>query len=267
MQQEDIDCWDHFSTRLAQLNATREEARNSHPGVSKFLFRGHENADWNLATTLERLTESYWSFSEYFQLISRAKSQIETFTDRHWEFEDWPKLQDWASNYDNLKMSSFPAYDYLVYLRHHGFPSPLLDWTRSPYIAAYFAFAKPLTDRVAIYVYWEDSGAGKSSSSNRPQLVSFGPYVKTHSRHFLQQSQYTISAKFKDDEWAFASHEEVLASGHEHQDHLWKFTLPSSERKQVLKMLDAHNLNAFSLFQNEEALLRTIATREIELRE
>ncbi len=267
MQQEDIDCWDHFSTRLAQLKATREEARSSHLGVSKFLFRGHENADWNLATTLERLTNSDWSFSKYFELISRAKPQIESFTDRHWEFENLPKLREWASNYDNLKMSPFPAYDYLVYLRHHGFPSPLLDWTRSPYVAAYFAFTQPSTDRVAIYVYWEDSGCGKSSSSNHPQLVSFGPYVKTHSRHFLQQSQYTISAKFKANEWGFASHEEVFASGQEHQDHLWKFTLPSSERKQVLKILDAHNLNTFSLFQNEEALLRTIATREVELRE
>lgn len=34
------------------------------------------------------------------------------------------------------------SYGFMTRLRHHGFPSPLLDWPQSPYIAAFFAFNK-----------------------------------------------------------------------------------------------------------------------------
>jgi hypothetical protein len=34
------------------------------------------------------------------------------------------------------------SYDFMTRLRHHGFPSPLLDWPQSPYTAAFFAFNK-----------------------------------------------------------------------------------------------------------------------------
>jgi FRG domain len=57
----------------------------------------------------------------------------------------YTKLRDSLKNYDGfsiaLDFKGLPAYDLLIYTRHHGFPSPLLDWTRSAYIAAFFTFA------------------------------------------------------------------------------------------------------------------------------
>jgi hypothetical protein len=40
--------------------------------------------------------------------------------------------------------------------------------------------------------------------------------------------------------------------------------MPGTERVKVLQTLDKYNLNAFSLFQGDEALLETIATRSID---
>jgi hypothetical protein len=54
--------------------------------------------------------------------------------------------------------------------------------------------------------------------------------------------------------------------GEETQDLLWKFNSPFGERAKVLKILDDHNVNAFSLFETDEALLETIALRELTFR-
>src|ERR1039458_5467657 len=102
-------------------------------------------------------------------------------------------LEDYDAFSLELDNGNFPASEYMAYLRHHGFPSPLLDWSRSPYVAAYFAFSKAnqaSTWIVSIYVF---SGIRNRISGNRMSVVyRQGPHVKTHRRHFLQQSEYTL---------------------------------------------------------------------------
>lgn len=267
MTEEDCASWEEFESRLGQLTGERDQTVKSAAPihVSSLLFRGQASAQWKLQTTLERRGRQPWTAARYFRLVSIARPQVETFTNKQWEAVSFNEFTEWANTYDNF-FKPIPAYDYLVYLRHHGFPSPFLDWTRSPYVAAYFALAQPESDRVAIFAYMEYAGGGKGGSSDRPQIMSLGPYVRSHSRHFLQQSEYTFAAKF-DHQWIFVSHEDVFAQTGEEQDRLWKFTIPSSERTKVLKNLEAYNLNAFSLFQTEESLLEAIAVREIELSE
>jgi hypothetical protein len=97
--------------------------------------------------------------------------------------------------------------------------------------------------------------------------MRLGPYTRGHRRHYLQQGEYTICVHWDTDSvWRFVPHEDVFSRDDATQDLLWRFNIPWGEREKVLKVLDDHNVNAFSLFESDEALLETIALRELTFR-
>jgi FRG domain len=267
METKHLETWQAFDEALCELRA-KEEAPAERGGLvlrSKFLFRGQSDERWDLTTTLERRFPRECKWSEYLHLIRSAAPEVETITGRLWQIPARAETRTWGGDYDD-EMRQLPAYDYWVYLRHHGFPSPLLDWTRSPYVAAFFAFRQTTAERVAIYCYQEASDGAKFGSSDRPHIHVHGPYVRSHPRHVLQQCTYTTCNLFKDKAWSYSRHSSVFSFDEKRQDRLWKFTIPASERMAVLRNLDEYNLNAYSLFSTEDALLETVALRELEFR-
>ncbi len=259
---EIINCgtWGLLLTEINKLTESLGEKSE------ELLFRGQSDADWKLDTTMERRLRTPLTLSRYYRFAHSAKSRIETFLDRDWDIKTPPEYSEWLEKKDRVSYSPFPGYEYLAYLRHHGFPSPFLDWTASPYIAAFFAFnhSSKARDAVSIFCYLEHATEGKTRSSNAPAIYRFGPYIKAHKRHVLQQSQYTICvAEDSSGNPTYENHERVFEKGHIRQDRLWKFTVPSSEKLIALKSLNKMNINTFSLFGTEDALVDSIATNEI----
>jgi hypothetical protein len=267
MQQFDVPSWEHFEERLQSLLDEPCDGITEIRGhVSPCLYRGQSDESWGLTTTLERSDSSDLSLPQYYRLISIVKPQVETVTGVEWDAPSLSTYEEWLTKQEHMAVAPL-GYEYMVYLRHHGFPSPLLDWTRSPYIAAYFAFrrAHPDAKSVAIFVYREYLGTGKSWRSSQAHIHGLGGTIRTHRRHFLQQSEYTVCVVQRDG-WRYARHEDAFASCEPSQDALWKFRVPATERLKVLLLLDRANLNAYSLLGTDEALLETLAFRELEAR-
>jgi hypothetical protein len=271
MEATKVPDWETFEKKIKKLRAEYPEE------TSTLIFRGQGNSKWGLTTTLERSGAPHMLFREYYRLICASmRPEVRTFA-----HVDIPAFDPFWSATHFLKPDLlfefgdvFPIdlYRYMAYLRHFGFPSPLLDWSRSPFVAAFFAFRDdppgPKPKRRSIFAYCEKPKRAKGATLGQPQIRAIGPYVETHERHFRQRCDYTICGSFDPNYgWRFDSHQAVFDQQHPAQDRLWRFDLPSSERKKVLGALSDYNLNAFSLFGSEESLLETMWLREYVLRE
>ncbi len=156
----ELDSWEHFEETIRPITSWQIENRiEMDSGVTvytPFLFRGQTNSEWGLDTTLERSLGRNKSLSSYQSLISQILPDLETFTEKKWSIDtDMGESKiTTAYNLPNT-VQKLLHLEYMSYLRHFGFPSPLLDWSYSPYIAAYFAFREMASsaEKIAIFQY------------------------------------------------------------------------------------------------------------------
>jgi hypothetical protein len=268
-----VDNWSDFRIVVDQKLA---EVKRSGRQTSAPLFRGVGSDLWHLETTLERSMETTTSdtLKTYYRRIDRSKPAVESLTGNRWqEIPNWPDFftlldqsgGDWLSAILSKNRS---IYQYLIYLRHHGFPSPLLDWTRSAYMAAFFAFDSmdKNAEFVAVYMYVRDAMQVFGSDN---YAFTVGKYVRTHPRHYLQQSDYSLCVglqvtydgdKVTGYDYRFMPHDGAL--GKNKTDIFLRILLPASERRKALIDLDSMNVNPYSVYSSEESLIRTIGRQQ-----
>ncbi|MCA9481927.1 MAG: FRG domain-containing protein [Nitrospira sp.] len=259
---ETINCssWEECEEKILAISKQYEDRKKNQSWSSNLLFRGQESAGWQLETTLERFGKPNFKMEDYHHIIESLIPAVTSLTHQNWESENFHP--------NNITPSVPPNYPFMVYLRHHGFPSPLLDWTRSPYVAAFFAFRsklKPSDEKATIFAFIEMPEGEKDDSGNGGSIVGLGPNIVTDPRHDTQQAEYTICKKrVQKNHFVYCPHEEAFTQNTKSQDQLTKFILPKSERTKVLEKLNLMNVNAYSLFGNEKGLMETLAYKEIE---
>ncbi len=276
--------WEEFQKTL-DFSSPVEKSRKPFLPPSEIVYRGQSNAEWPLETTLQRLENKVqygnFNFVSYVKTSLALSDSINSLTGSDWNL--WPisiLIKDYGDLLSgNLRGVGKNILEYLIYLRHCGFPSPLLDWTESPYVAAFFAFCEipDNAQKVAIYSFQEmPMGSKYIDYDGRAEIRVIDYSLKTHRRHYLQQVQYTICLQQFGETQGFGKYEDAIAASSEYedvktedkpfcQDLLIKYTIPATERTKVLRHLDKMNISYASLFGTEDALIKTLAMRELEL--
>lgn len=256
--------WEDFQNWLRKLRE-KELPKSSTP----LLYRGHGDSNWKLETTLERNGWALASLREYYFLTLKIAPTVATFADAKVPDFNEKLLEKFSTKGAILEVNPFydlQSYQFMIYLRHHGFPSPLLDWSESPYVASFFAFRdlNPEVKMRSIYVYCETSTGAKGQALGAPTIRIIRSSSHGQPRHFHQQSVYSVCESFENSGWRYDSHQHVFEQtwSQKQQDLLWRFDIPSSERAKVLRCLNEFNLNAFTLFYTDDTLLETLWDRE-----
>ena len=95
----------------------------------RYVYRGHRRFDWGLTPSLGRLTENGIVTKDLAdEQLAKFRHAIRGRIDDH-------ALLD---SYDDDRQCD----ELWAVGQHHGLMTPLLDWTYSPYVALFFAFAK-----------------------------------------------------------------------------------------------------------------------------
>jgi len=265
MQEISISSWNQFGKEIECIKKKYSEYTWNLGDCEKYtpknniIYRGQANSSWKLETTLERSSKFIFSITRYMEIAVRKIEQIQAYTDKDWQVKIYPDIKNEIIMNAKSRFVKLPHYNYLAYLRHHGFPSPLLDWTDSPYVAAYFALCENIECDSAVFCYIDSLKGVKSGWVSDNAINWMGPYAKTHKRHFAQKSSYTISTRLDGDDYRFAPHEIVFDAKRKEQDILVKIIIPNYVKKEARKNLRDYNINAFTLFNSEDALIKSIS--------
>jgi hypothetical protein len=142
--------------------------------TTRWMFRGHANARWLPTSSLDR-------YCSDFGFPARKKAVVESFL-----------LQDFyrhlSAHEPGLPVTS-DLQLLLALMQHHGTPTRMIDWTYSPFIAAYIALETAQGDAAvwALNGEWLEREANRVVRQVAPHLPKPSDYDKSRDAETFQR--------------------------------------------------------------------------------
>jgi FRG domain len=220
---EDVKSWETFQKFALALEPNR------------FVFRGHENSTWRLRTSFHRT----------------GRASLMKFA-----AQDIPALHRHLSGLTTHRFDLGDPLDHASFLhlaQHHGYPTPILDWTHSPFVAAYFAFKDLRRDKLAVEQrvrilvldargWGNDLEKGMFLQPGFLHMTLLEPLATNNPRALPQQSISTVTNI--DDIEQYVRDAEARSK----KRYLRAIDIPASERRSVMQDLALMGITAGSLF-------------------
>jgi hypothetical protein len=236
-----IKSWDEYKQYVSQLRNKR------------YLFRG-QNGPWRLRTSFHRTGRAD---------LARFLRDDVPVLHRH--------LSARTKHVFNLQIPDENG-AFFNLIQHHGYPTPLLDWTYSPYVAAFFAYRGIPRERVVgadsnakVRITIFDQERWKTDLQQLLLLaapflnLSVGEFIAIENERMIpQQAASTLSSV--DDIEAYIKSKES-----ESKKYLWAIDLPLVERDQVMHELNYMGITAGSLFPGLDGACEELTERNFQL--
>ncbi len=220
----------------------------------RYLFRG-QNRPWRLRTSFHRT----------------GRADLQRFI-----AEDIPALHRQLSartrHVFNLTIGDENG-AFFNLVQHHGYPTPLLDWTYSPYVAAFFAYrditnkqavkAGP-ADKVRILVF--DQAQWRKDFFQMMQLnlpfgfhVSICEFIAIENERMIPQQAASMITNVDDIEGYIQSKESAA------KKYLWAVDMPMSDRRHVVNELSYMGITAGSMFPGLDGACEELKEQNFEI--
>ncbi|HKP45225.1 MAG TPA: FRG domain-containing protein [Pyrinomonadaceae bacterium] len=228
--------WQEFkSVTITSLFGTEPFSR----GV--YLFRGHGSANWPLMS----------SFDRWYLGVGGNKANKVKVSERFISF-----FQKEAEGIDVDRSIWTDRVARLALAQHSGVPTRLLDWTESPYISAFFAFAgialipQPEPN---VAVWCLDTRSEIWSKEFGVELLDIPSYGNDRLRN--QLGRFTLLRA------PFDTLEEYVSNFDGAESALTQFLIPSSDACAALADLDVMGINYSKVFPGLEGVARAARLR------